>query len=122
MGLLHFHLDEVVFDDDRERVDGNIRGERQRLPRVQIEERAVPGAFDGARVGIDLALEQRTVVVRAPVLDGEKLAIAVEDADLEVLPFDDADGAGRELGERADVYELAGHVHADTKSVLDGMN
>src|SRR5690349_11715460 len=89
---------------------------------MQVEQRAVARAFDGARGGIELAFGQRAVVVRAAVLDGEDLAVAVEDTDLEVLPFDDAGSAGRELGERADVDESAGHVRRRAKSVLDGMN
>ena len=112
----------VVLDDDGERVDGNVRRQGRGLSGVQVEQRAVARAFDGARLRIELALGQRAVVVRAAVLDGEDLAVAVEDADLEVLPFDDAGSAGRELGERADVDESAGHVRRRAKSVLDGMN
>jgi hypothetical protein len=41
--------------------------------------------------------------VRAAVLDREQLATAVEDADLEILPFDQAMVAGRELLDGADV-------------------
>ena len=37
--------------------------------------------------------------MRAAVLDGEQLAIAVEDADLEVLPLDHPAGPGRQLGD-----------------------
>src|SRR5690349_17055570 len=88
---------------------------------MQVEQRAVARAFDGARGGIELAFGQGAVVVRAAVLDGEELAVAVEDADLEVLPFDDAGSTGRELGQRADVDESAGHGEG-VKSVLDGMN
>src|SRR4029453_17779529 len=122
MVLLHLHLDEVAVYDDGERVDGDVRRQGCGLSGVQVEQRAVARAFDGTRVGIELPFGQGAVVVRAAVLDGENLAVAVEDADLEVLPFDDARSAGRELGQRADVDESAWHRRRRGKSVLDGMN
>src|SRR3954447_1425875 len=109
MRSVDLQLDDVVLDHDREGVDRDIGGQGLRLAGPQIEERAVARAFDGAVLRIDLALGERAVVVRAAVLDGVDLAVAVEDADLEVLPFHDARGAGRELRERADVDDLCGH-------------
>src|SRR5919199_3925595 len=106
--LLHLHLDGVVLDRDREGLDGNVRGQRQRLAGVEIEARPVPGALDRAPVLVELALDERPVVVRAAVLDREDLAVAVEDPDLEVLPLDQAHRAGRQLGDGADVDDL-GH-------------
>src|SRR3954467_3681183 len=103
MRSVDLQLDDVVLDHDREGVDPDIGGQGLRLAGPQIEERAVARALDGAVLRIDLALGERAVVVRAAVLDGVDLAVAVEDADLEVLPFHDARGAGRELRERADV-------------------
>jgi len=70
----------------------------------------VAGALDGAGALVELTLGERAVVVRAAILDRVELAATVEHADLEVLPFDDAPGAGRELGEWADVDERDGHV------------
>src|SRR5919199_783047 len=106
--LLHLHLDGVVLDRDREGLDGNVRGQRQRLAGVQVEARPVPRALDRAVVLVELALDERAVVVRAAVLDREDLAVAVEDPDLEVLPLDQPHPARRELGDAADVDDL-GH-------------
>ena len=49
---------------------------------------------------VELAVDEIAVVVRAAVLDGEDVAGAVEDADLEVLPLDELALAGRQLLER----------------------
>src|SRR3954463_13010082 len=106
MRSVDLQLDDVVLDSDREGVDGDVGGQGLRLSRPQIEQRSVAGALDGAVLGIQLPLGERTIVVRAAVLDGEQLAVAVEDADLEVLPLDDARRTGRQLGERADVDGL----------------
>src|SRR3954464_13697376 len=106
MRSVDLQLDDVVLDSDREGVDGDVGGQGLRLARPQIEQRSVAGALDGAVLGIQLPLGERTIVVRAAVLDGEQLAVAVEDADLEILPLDDARGTGRELRERADVDRL----------------
>src|SRR4051812_25833229 len=103
MWSVDLQLDDVVLDANREGVDRDVGGQGERLARPQIEQRSVAGALDGAVLGLQLPFGERTVVVRAAVLDGEQLAIAVEDADLDVLPLHDARGAGRELGERADV-------------------
>ena len=61
------------------------------------------GTFDHAVLVVELALDQLAVVVRAAVLDGEDLATAVDDADLEVLPLDETLLAGRQLFDGADV-------------------
>jgi len=107
-GSVDLQLDDVVLDHDREGVDRDIGGQGLRLAGPQIEERAVARALDRAGVGIEVPLGERTVVVRAAVLDGKQLAGAVEDADLELLPFHDAPGTGRELRERAD-FDDVGH-------------
>src|SRR3954451_7088782 len=121
MGLLDLQLDHVVLDEDVERVDGDVGGQRQRPPGPQVEARAVARTLHGALLLVELALGQRAVVVRAPVLDGQQLACAVEDADLEILPLDDPALAGRQLRDRADVDELRGHPMVG-KSDQGGLN
>src|SRR5689334_22896065 len=106
MRSVDLQLDDVVLDSDREGVDGDVGGQGLRLAGPQVEQRPVARALDGAVLGIERPLGERAVVVRAAILDREELAVAVEDADLEVLPLDDARGAGRELGELADVDGL----------------
>src|SRR3954453_13083058 len=64
--------------------------------------------LDGAGLRVEIAVRKRPVVVRAAVLDRVDRAAAVEHADLEILPFDQLAGAGRELGYGADVDDL-GH-------------
>jgi hypothetical protein len=103
MSLLHLQLDHVVLDEYLVGVDRHVGRQRQRAARAQVEQRAVARALDRALLLVEVALRERSVVVRAAVLDREDLALAVEHADLEVLPFDDALGTGRELFERADV-------------------
>src|SRR5215211_3595508 len=109
MRSVDLQLDDVVLDHDREGVDRDIGGQGLRLSGPQIEERSVAGTLDGAVLRIELPLGQRAVVVRAAVLERVDLAVAVEDADLEVLPLHDARGTGRELRERTDVDDLSGH-------------
>src|SRR6478752_7710922 len=106
MVLLHLQLDETALDADGESVDWNVGGKIQRLPGVQIEPGAVPRALDPAALLVQLTVGQRPVVVRAAVLDRDDLAAAVEDPDLEVLPFHQATCAGRQLFERADVDDV----------------
>src|SRR5919206_2341940 len=101
MPSLNFHSNHAVLDRDREGLDGLVRGQVQGLSGAQVEHRAVPRAFDRARLRVDRAVEELAVVVRAAVLDGEQLAVAVEDADLEVLPLDEAVLAGWQLVGRA---------------------
>src|SRR4051812_36977668 len=109
MRSVDLQLDDVVLDSDREGVDGDVGGQGHRLARPQIEKRSVARALDGAVLRIQLPLGQGPVIVRAAVLEREELAVAVEDADLEVVPLDDARGTGRELGERADFDDLGCH-------------
>src|SRR3954469_6379398 len=106
MVLLHLQLDETALDADGESVDCNVSGEVQRFPGMKVEPGAVPRALDPAALLIQLTVRQRPVVVRAAVLDGDDLATAVEDPDLEVLPFHQAACAGRKLVERADVDDV----------------
>src|SRR3954462_2799078 len=106
MWSVDLQLDDVVLDSDREGVHGDVGGQCLRLAPGAIAHGPVTGALDGAVLVIQLPLGERTVVVRAAVLEGEELAVAVEDADLEILPLDDARGTGRKLRERADVDGL----------------
>lgn len=62
----------------------------------------MPRAFHGAFGLVDLALRQRTVVMRATVFDPEQLAIAVHDREELALVFDDAAVTGLKFGDRAD--------------------
>src|SRR3954447_8320037 len=107
MRSLHLHSNHAVADRHGERLDRLVRGQVQGLSGVQVEHGAVPRALDGAGRGIDGPVEELAVVVRAAVLDREQLAVAVEDADLEVLPRDETMLAGRQLGDRADVDDGA---------------
>ena len=99
--------DVIVVDGSGEpngdRVDRNVRGQIQRLPCAHIEHRAMPRTLHGTGLGIDLTFEQVAVVVRAAVFDGDEVAIAVEHADLEVLPLDEPMLAGQEFLNCADV-------------------
>src|SRR3954469_13495334 len=97
------HSNHAVLDEHREGVDGHVRRQVQGLSGAQVETRPVPGAFDRAIVLVELAVDELAVVVRAAVLDGEDLALAVDDADLEVLPHDEALLAWWQVFEGADV-------------------
>src|SRR3954452_24771029 len=97
------HSNHAVLDEHREGVDGHVRRQVQGLSGAQVEARPVPGAFDRAIVLVELAFDELSVVMRTAVLDGEDLASAVDDADLEVLPRDEALLARRQLFEGADV-------------------
>src|SRR3954454_8997574 len=97
------HSNHAVLDDHREGVDGHVRRQVQGLSGAQVEARPMTGALDRAVLVVERALDQLAVVVRAAVLDGEDLAAAVDDADLEVLPLDEALLAGREFVNGADV-------------------
>src|SRR5690242_18831568 len=90
-------LDHAVLDRNREGVDGHVRRQVQGLSGAQVEHRSVARALDRAPLRIDLAVQQLAVVVRAAVLDGVQIAATVEDADLEVLPLNQAMLAGREF-------------------------
>ena len=69
--------------DDREGADGLIGGQGLGPPGSQVEQRPVPRALHGTGRGVERALGERAVVVRAAVLDRVQLAVAVEDADLD---------------------------------------
>src|ERR1044072_7991117 len=86
------HSNHAVLDEHREGVDGHVRRQVQGLSGTQIEPRPVTGTFDRAIVLVELALDQLAVVVRTAILDGEELAAAVDDADLEILVNDQALG------------------------------
>src|SRR3954470_14633259 len=105
MRSVHLYSDHVALDEHLEGVDRDIGRKVQRLAALEVEEGAVARALDGAPLEVDLTLEQQAVVVAAAVLDGEQLAVAVDDADLEVLDLHDARGAGRQVREGADVHE-----------------
>src|SRR3954453_9022132 len=72
--------------------------------------------LDGAGLRVEIAVRKRPVVVRAAVLDRVDRAAAVEHADLEILPFDQLLGAGRELGYGADVDDLGHGVRKSDSS------
>src|ERR1019366_2458784 len=65
-------------------------------------------ALDRAARLVQLALDEWTVVVRAAILDRIQRAGAVEHADLEVLPFDQADFAWLQVLDGAHFDDL-GH-------------
>src|SRR4051812_3413724 len=104
---LHFQSNHAVLDRHGERVDRLVRGQVQGLSGAEVEHRAVARALDRAGLRIHRAVEQLAVVVRATILDGEQLAFAVEDPDLEVLPRDEPVLAGRQLVHGAYVDDLA---------------
>src|SRR5262245_38024312 len=97
------HSNHAVLDEHREGVDGHVRRQVQGLSGAQVEPRPVPRALDHAVLFVELPLHELAVVVRAAVLDREDLTAAVDDADLEVLPRDEALRAGRKLLFWADV-------------------
>src|SRR4051794_6824468 len=101
-------LDQVVRDSDRKGLDGYVGRKGERLARLQVEEGAVARAFERACLGVDLAVGENAVVVRAAILDRIQRALDVEHGDLEILVFDDPVGTGRKLGKRADVDD-GGH-------------
>src|SRR6476661_6455795 len=103
---LHFQSNHAVFDRHGERVDRLVRGQVQGLSSAEVEHRAVARALDRAGCGVHRAVEKLAVVVRAAVLDRVQRAAAIEDADLEVVPRDEAMLAGWELVNGADVDDL----------------
>src|SRR3954454_17110885 len=110
---LHFHSNHAALHRDREGLDGDVRGQVHRRAGLQVESRAVARALDGAILRVQLSLHQLPVVVRAAVLDGVQRAIAVEDADLEVVHLDEALLAGRQLVHGADVVQGAHQEKSD---------
>src|SRR3954447_19509315 len=101
------HSNHAVLDDHRKGVDGHVRRQVQGLSGPQVEPRPVPGTFDRAILAVELAVDELAVVVRTAVLDREYFAAAVDHADLQVLPRDQALGAWREVLKGADVDERA---------------
>src|SRR3954454_21061257 len=99
------HSNHAVLDGDREGLDRHVRRQVHGLSGAQIKARAVARAFDHAVLFVELPVHQLAVVVRAAILDGEDLAAAVDDADLEVLVLHQALLARRQLVEGADVYQ-----------------
>src|SRR5436190_17555594 len=86
--------------DDRHgiRLHRLVRRRSDRLSRREVEGRAVPWADDAAHVLVPVALAERTVVVRAAVLDRIEGTAAVVDADvLARSGHDDLRRAGWEL-------------------------
>src|SRR3954452_24710983 len=102
-GGLRLDLDDPVLDPDRERADWHDGGQRERPAGADVEARAVARADDDALVGVEVALAERPLVVRAAILDRAELAAEVVDADLELPLRDDLRGAGRQLLERPDL-------------------
>jgi len=64
-------------------------------------------------------VQQVPVVVRAAILAGEQLAVAVDDAELEILPLDENVLAGEQFLEGADVDHGAHGAKPTTKVGLE---
>src|SRR3954451_25103007 len=96
-------LDHAALDGHGKRVHRDVRRQVQGLSGAKVEYGAVARALDRAALLVDLAVQELAVVVRAAILDRQQLALAVEDADLQVLPLDQAVLPGRELFDAADV-------------------
>src|SRR3954462_14874486 len=101
------HSNHAVLHDHREGVDRDVRRQVHGVSGLQIESRAVPGALDRALLGVELALHELAVVMRAAVLDREHLAVAVEYADLEIVQLDESLLAGRQILYGTDVEQGA---------------
>src|SRR4029079_8245597 len=94
---VNLQLDLPVLGADREGLDRREGGGGFGAAASQVEKRAVSWALDRTGRLVELALGERAVVVRAAVLDGEKLAAAVEDTDLDAVDGDDLPGPLWEL-------------------------
>jgi len=81
----------------------------ERLPARELERRAVARAHHRAGLLVPVAFAERTVVVRAAVLDGVERPAAVEDADLDAVGLDELSLARRDL---IDVAHGHGFWHA----------
>src|SRR3990172_3319554 len=77
--VLHLDQDVVVLRRHRERVDRRRGRQGPRLPRVQVEGRAVLRALDRLVVNVDLALGEVLVSVRADGVDGTEAPVAEVD-------------------------------------------
>src|SRR3954451_13415735 len=83
------HSNHAVLDEHREGVDGNVRRQVHGIAGPQVKARVVARALDRAVLRVELPIDQLAVVMRATVLDREQRAVAVEDADLEVIHLDE---------------------------------
>src|ERR1700712_2890961 len=106
MLLLHLQLDQPVLDENGERFDRDVGRQVLRGAGPEVEPGAMARALDPAPLLIQLALQQDPIVMRAAVFDREELATAVDDRDLEVVPFHDAMTARGQLGHGADVDDV----------------
>jgi hypothetical protein len=79
-----------VFGTDLEGLDRREGGKGLGTPGSQVEQRSMAWAFNGTGSGVELALGERAVIVRAAILDREQLASAVEYADLDPVDLDQA--------------------------------
>src|SRR5262245_47040639 len=86
-----------ILGADRKGLDGREGGKGLWATGSQIEQRSVSGALNGTGRRIELALGQGAGVVRAPILDRQELAGAVEDADLDSVDLDELHGSVGEL-------------------------
>src|SRR5690242_5943246 len=77
------HSNHAVLDEHRVGVDGHVRRQVQGLSGPQVKARPVTRTLDHAIVLVQLSVHELAVVMRAAILDGEDLAAAVDDADLE---------------------------------------
>src|SRR6478736_679263 len=116
---LRFDDDHPVFPHPhRVRVDRDVRRQGQRAARLDVEARAVTRADDDSLTAVEVALTERPVVMRAPVLECEELAVAVVDPDGEERPhLDDSHSARRKLHQRTDID--LGHSYPTKISPLE---
>src|SRR5579871_1679208 len=90
MELIHLQLDHVVVDDHREGVHRLVCGQRLRPPGLKVKQGAVTRALDRARILVKYALYERTVIVRAAILDCVNGSSTVEHADLQAVMLNQA--------------------------------
>src|SRR5688572_15237036 len=104
-------LDVVAFDEGLVGPHRSNRRQRQHAAREQVEAAAVPGALD--RGVVELALAQRSAVMRTDVVDGSPLAILREtDAQRATDDLHDAHRSGRHVTDMRDGHE-------STRSLLE---
>src|SRR5438552_5709001 len=104
--LVNAHLHFVAFDGDRVCLHGADGGEDDGAPGLDIELRAVARAFDA--VTLELALVERSAVVRADVVDRVELAVYVAERDAFSIDLVHADSRGRRLARLRDRHEALG--------------
>ncbi len=95
--------DAPLLDLDRVGRDGQDGRERERATAADVDPGTVARTDGDPGLGVQLALGERAVVVRAAVLDRVQLAAEVVDPDLERAVARDPPRPLRQLGERADV-------------------